>query len=57
LTWKGAAIQRGLEPGNRKIAIVKTVTRQLLVKALRTGKYLRVSYSNLLSVWKLAMAL
>jgi hypothetical protein len=34
-SWKGAAIQRGLEPGNRGVAIVGAATRQLLVKTLQ----------------------
>jgi hypothetical protein len=38
LSWKGAAIQRGLEPGSRGLTIVVAVTRQLLVKALQSGK-------------------
>jgi hypothetical protein len=37
-SWKGAAILRGLEYGSRGIAIVGTVTRQLLVKTLRAAK-------------------
>jgi hypothetical protein len=28
--WKGAAVQRGLEPGGRGIAFVKAVTRKRL---------------------------
>jgi hypothetical protein len=31
--------QRELEPGNKGIAIVGAVTRQLLTKTLRAGKY------------------
>jgi hypothetical protein len=42
-SWKGAAIQRGLEPGNIGIAIVGAVTRQLLVTTLRARKELPCS--------------
>jgi hypothetical protein len=38
--WKGAAIQKGLEPGRREITIVEAVIRQLLVKTLWAGKEL-----------------
>jgi hypothetical protein len=38
VSCKGTAIQRGLKDGSRGIAIVAAVTRQLLVKTLRTGK-------------------
>jgi hypothetical protein len=37
-SWKGAAVEKGLEPGDRGIAIVKAITRQLLVKPLQAGK-------------------
>jgi hypothetical protein len=37
-SWKGAAVQRGLEPGSRGIAIVTSHYQQLLVKALRGGR-------------------
>jgi hypothetical protein len=37
-TWKGAAMQRGLEHGSRGIAIGRAVARQLLLKTLRAGK-------------------
>jgi hypothetical protein len=39
-SWKGAAVQRGLEHGNREITIVGAITRQLLVKTLQAGKRL-----------------
>jgi hypothetical protein len=35
---KGGAVQRGPEPGSRRIAIVKAVTRQLLAKTLKAAK-------------------
>jgi hypothetical protein len=38
LDCKRSAIQRGLEPERIRIAIVKAVARQLLVKTLRTGE-------------------
>jgi hypothetical protein len=34
LRWKGAAIQRGLEPRSRGTAAAGVITRQLLVKTL-----------------------
>jgi hypothetical protein len=34
VSWKGAAIQRGLEPRSRGIVTAGAVTRQLLVKTL-----------------------
>jgi hypothetical protein len=37
-SWKGAAIQTGLQPGSRGTAIIGAVTRQLLVKTLWAGK-------------------
>jgi hypothetical protein len=37
-SWKGAAIQRGLEPGSILIAVIKAVTKKRLVKALQAGK-------------------
>jgi hypothetical protein len=37
-SWKGAAVQRGLEHGSRGIAIVGAVTKQLLVETLRARK-------------------
>jgi hypothetical protein len=42
VSWKGAAIHRGLEPGSREIAVVGAVTRKLLVKTLKAGKTSRV---------------
>jgi hypothetical protein len=55
-SWKGAAIQRGLERGNEGIAIVKPVTRQLLVKTVRAGKDLACALV-ICKVWRSAMAL
>jgi hypothetical protein len=40
MSCKIATIHRELEAGSRGIAIVRTHTRQLLVKTLRAGKYL-----------------
>jgi hypothetical protein len=37
-SWKGAAVQGGLEPRSRRIAVVKAVTRQLQVMTLWSGK-------------------
>jgi hypothetical protein len=37
----GTAVQRGLEPGSRGIAIVRSRYRQLLVKTLQAGKVLK----------------
>jgi hypothetical protein len=42
-SWKGAAIQRGLEQGSRGIAIVGVVTRQLPVKTQQNEKSMRCS--------------
>jgi hypothetical protein len=55
-SWKGAAIQRGLEHGSRGIAIVAAVTRQLLMKALQAGKDL-VCAVVICKVWTLTKAL
>jgi hypothetical protein len=41
-SWKGAAVQRGLEHRSRGIAIVRARTRQLLAKTLPSGKNLLV---------------
>jgi hypothetical protein len=54
--WKGAAIKRGLEPGSRGIAIVKSVTRKWLVKLLQAGKDLACTLV-ICKVSKLTMAL
>jgi hypothetical protein len=37
-SWNEAAVQRGLDPGSRGIAIVEAVIRQVLVKTSRAGK-------------------
>jgi hypothetical protein len=37
-SWKEAAFQRELECGSKGIAMLETVTRQLLVKTLRAGR-------------------
>jgi hypothetical protein len=50
-SWKGAAIQRELEHGNRGIATVGAVTRQLLVKTLQSCALV------ICKVWRSAMAL
>jgi hypothetical protein len=51
LNWKGAAIQREPEHGNRGIAIVGAVTRQLLMKTLQ-------SYALVIcKVWRSVMVL
>jgi hypothetical protein len=39
-SWKGAAIQRGLEHGSRGIGIVEAITRQLLAKTQRTEDFM-----------------
>jgi hypothetical protein len=46
-SWKGAAVQRGLEPGSRGTATVRS----------RYQGRKRVCASDLLSVWKSAMAI
>jgi hypothetical protein len=42
----GAVVQRGVVPGIRGIAIVRIVTRQLLVKTVMTGKDITYTLMN-----------
>jgi hypothetical protein len=55
-SWKGAAIQRGLEHRSRGIAIVGAIIRQLLVTTLQAGNDLACPLV-ICKVWRSAMAL
>jgi hypothetical protein len=55
-SWKGAAIQTALEPESRLIAIVGTVTRQLLVKTMQAGEDLACALA-IFNMWKSVTAL
>jgi hypothetical protein len=56
VSWKGAAVQIGLESGSRGKPLLEAVTRQLLVKTMRAGKYLACA-RIIGKVWISAMAL
>jgi hypothetical protein len=55
-SFKGSAVQIGLEHRSRGIAIVKAVTRKRLVKTLHAGKHL--AYAVVIcKVWNSAIIL
>jgi hypothetical protein len=54
---KGAAIQRGLEPGSRRIATVRSRYQATTSEDTAGWERLSVCASDLLNVWKSALAL
>jgi hypothetical protein len=56
-TWKGATIQRGLEPRSRGLAIVRSHYQETSSEDTAGWKRLSMCASYLLSVWKLAVEL
>jgi hypothetical protein len=55
-SWKGAAVQKGLQHGSRGIAIVKAVIRKRLANILQAGKDLACA-AVIFKVWKTATVL
>jgi hypothetical protein len=55
-SWKGAAIQKGLERGSRRTSTVKAVTRERLVKTQQAGNG-KAGAVLICKVWRLAVAL
>jgi hypothetical protein len=57
VSWKGAAIQRGLQPGGRGIAVVKSRYQETSSNRLRTLMYVCVCVTVICKVCRSAMAL